>query len=136
MSSSPQEVKRHVKGYWIVGLTLCAFTVITFMIGAIPAFDLGAPGTGPSDIALGLAIATFKCSLVVLVFMHLNHERGLIYKMLVFTMVFAAALMALTLFAQSDPIRTYSDVVDRVSPNAPAAGLAVEGGTGERGKGH
>ncbi|MEO0445140.1 MAG: hypothetical protein AAF191_03580 [Verrucomicrobiota bacterium] len=50
----------------------------------------------------------------MLIFMHLNHERGFIYKTLLFTLAFAVGLMALTLFAQADPIPTHSDVVDDV----------------------
>jgi hypothetical protein len=36
--------------------------------------------------------------------MHLNHERGLIYKLLLFTGLFALGLIVLTLFADKDPI--------------------------------
>jgi caa(3)-type oxidase subunit IV len=57
------------------------------------------------NIALGLLIATVKVSLVGLIFMHLNHERGLIYKTLLFTMIFFAAMMFLFCLAYLDPIK-------------------------------
>jgi hypothetical protein len=36
--------------------------------------------------------------------MHLNHERGLIYKFLIFTLIFFASLMFLTVLHHYDPI--------------------------------
>lgn len=105
-----------MRAYWAVGFTLFGCTLLTLLLGILRVFDVGEPGVSPGDIVLGLAVAAFKSSLVMLVFMHLNHERGLIYKTLLFTMAFAVGLMALTLFAQADPIRTYSDVIERVSP--------------------
>ena len=56
------------------------------------------------NIGLGLLIAAFKVSLVCLIFMHLNHERGLIYKVMLFSMVFFAAMMFLFVLAYYDPI--------------------------------
>ena len=44
--------------------------------------------------------------------MHLNHEKGLIYKTLVFTFLFFIGLMALTLFAGFDPIVEQYDTLE------------------------
>jgi len=126
MASSPEEIRKHMKSYWIVGYTLFACTVLTLLLGILRVFDLGLPGVSPIDITFGLAVATFKCSLVVLVFMHLNHERGLIYKTMLFTMAFAVGLMGLTLFAQANPIEMHSDVIDEVAPSR--GGPVAEGG--------
>ena len=41
----------------------------------------------------GLLIASFKVSLVGLIFMHLRHERGLIYKVLLFAMSLPFAVL-------------------------------------------
>ncbi len=48
------------------------------------------PGTGRGRLRPRLLVASVKASLVALIFMHLNHEKGLIYKMLVFTFFFAS----------------------------------------------
>jgi hypothetical protein len=37
--------------------------------------------------------------------MHLNHERGLIYKVLFFTIIFSIAMMFLFVLAFLDPIK-------------------------------
>ena len=50
--------------------------------------------------------------MVALIFMHLNHEKGLIYKTLVFTFLFFIGLMALTLFAGFDPIVEQYDTLE------------------------
>ena len=107
MATSPEEIRKHIRLYWLVGATLCVFTVITVAVSLLTQ-DFGGPQKGAADIVLALAIATFKAGLVALIFMHLSRERGVIYKTLFFTVVFAAALMVLTLFAQSDPIRLRS----------------------------
>jgi caa(3)-type oxidase subunit IV len=112
MESSSEDIQKHVKTYLMVGATLLLFTGVTVLVRTVPFFDFGVPGVDAPDIAFGLVIATFKSSLVMLIFMHLNHERGLIYKVLVFTVAFAVSLMGLTLFAQSNPIAPHADVTD------------------------
>lgn len=113
MASSPEEIRKHMKTYWLVGLTLGVFTVITVAMGIFPIFDFGAPGRGAIDVFLTLLIASFKSSLVLLIFMHLKQEKGLIYKALAFTAVFVGALLTLTLFAQADPIRFRHEAVKK-----------------------
>ncbi|MEZ5300030.1 MAG: cytochrome C oxidase subunit IV family protein [Verrucomicrobiales bacterium] len=98
MADSPEAIKKHIKTYLLVGATLFVFTAITVWIAYI---DLG---TLTRNITVGLLIASFKASLVALIFMHLNHEKGLIYKFLVFTTIFFLSLMVLTLLALSDPM--------------------------------
>jgi len=136
MAESPEEFQKHIKSYLVVGSALLVFTVVTVVLGVFPIFDLGAPGVSTSDIVLGLSIASFKSSLVLLIFMHLNHERGFIYKTLLFTCAFALSLMGLTLFAQSDPVNPHADVVDPVA-SAQAVGAPPAGGAhGSGGTGH
>jgi caa(3)-type oxidase subunit IV len=60
--------------------------------------------THSMNIIVGMIVATFKAALVALIFMHLNHERPLIYKVLAFTVVFALAIFFLTYFASNDPL--------------------------------
>ena len=101
MASSPEEIRKHQKLYLGIGALLLIFTGVTVIMSKI---DLGSPGVGGIDIFFGLLIATFKSSLVALVFMHLNSEKGLIYKFLLFTVIFFAGMMTLFVLAHGDPI--------------------------------
>ena len=105
MSEETQDWGKHKKLYLMVGIALFFFTGLTITLALFPPFDVGPPGPTPGDYFLGLGVAATKASLVALIFMHLNHERGLVYKILVFTVLFFIALMVLTLFAEFDPIR-------------------------------
>jgi len=109
MADASHDFSKHKKSYAAVGIALFVFTGVTVTVGLHPWFDLGVPGPDAGDFVLGLLVATVKASLVALIFMHLNHEKGLIYKMLVFTFFFAFGLMSLTLFADFDPIREQYD---------------------------
>ena len=95
----PIDLAKTVRTYLKVGATLILFTFITIAVAYW--VDLGDKHL---NIALGLLIAAFKVSLVCLIFMHLNHERGLIYKTLLFSMIFFAAMMFLFVLAFMDPI--------------------------------
>jgi len=92
-----QDTAVQVRGYLLVFGALLALTVITVAVSYLqmPA--------GPA-IALGLAIATAKAALVAMFFMHLNHERQLIYVALLFTGIFFAALIGLTLWSETDHV--------------------------------
>ncbi|MDF1739717.1 MAG: cytochrome C oxidase subunit IV family protein [Verrucomicrobiales bacterium] len=112
MAESTHDWGKHKKSYLIVFGALCFCTCLTLALGIFAPFDLGPPGPTPADFVIGLAVACFKASLVGLIFMHLNHERGLIYKLLVFTFLFSLGLMALTLFAGADPILEQYDTLE------------------------
>lgn len=105
MADASHDLSKTKKSYAAVGIALLVFTVVTVTIGLAPMFDLGPPGPDGIDFVLGLAVASVKASLVALIFMHLNHEKGLIYKILLFTFLFFLGLMILTIFADLDPIR-------------------------------
>ncbi len=105
MESTPEEIRKHVKAYKVVGYTLIAFTFITVAVAKVPFLDVGAHGLTGGDITVGLLIASFKASLVALIFMHLNAEKSLIYKVLLFTVFFFFGLMFLSLFELWNPIR-------------------------------
>ncbi|MCG8602201.1 MAG: cytochrome C oxidase subunit IV family protein [Verrucomicrobiales bacterium] len=104
MAEETHDWDKHKKTYWAVGIALFVFTGVTLALGLVPILDLGPPGPTPADFVIGLAVAGTKATLVSLIFMHLNHEKGLIYKTLLFTFLFFVGLMALTLFAGADPI--------------------------------
>ena len=95
-----REIKGSVKKYIIVGLVLFAGTVLTVLVAPI---DFGCHWR---NVAIGLIIATIKASCVALIFMHLSHERGMIYKFLLFTVIFFAAM--LFLFVLASRIRSTS----------------------------
>ncbi len=112
MSEEIHDWGKHKKTYLMVGIALFFFTGVTIALALVPWLDVGPPGPTPGDYVLGLGVATTKASLVALIFMHLNHERGLIYKTLVFTVLFFISLMGLTLFAGFDPIREQYDTFE------------------------
>lgn len=100
---SHEDYAKIKRSYIAVGVTLFVFTVVTVFTAHW--WHPFGPVMTWRDVALGLLIASFKSALVALIFMHLNHERGLIYKILTFTFYFFLGLMGLTLFALSDHIR-------------------------------
>jgi cytochrome c oxidase subunit 4 len=93
MADTPEEIQKHIKLYWKVGWALLVCTVLTVVVARIT----------PS-ITVGLAIACFKAGLVALVFMHLNAEKPLIYKILAYTVFFFIGLMFLCILALYDPL--------------------------------
>jgi caa(3)-type oxidase subunit IV len=105
MADSPEEIRKHIKLYLMVGGALLIATALTV---AVAFMQVGEPGLDTPDIIIGLLIATVKAVMVGLIFMHLNHERGLIYKILLFTGVFALAMVVLILMAHFDP-KVYSN---------------------------
>lgn len=98
------DIAKEKKSYKAVMWTLFGATCMALALGVFSFLDFGPPGPTWEDVVIGLGLAGFKASLVALIFMHLNHEKGLIYKMLVFTVIFFIGLMALTLFSDFDPI--------------------------------
>jgi cytochrome c oxidase subunit IV len=112
MADATHDWAHHKKIYTIIGVLLFICTGLTLALGLWAPLDVGPPGPTPGDYVIGLALAGTKASLVAVIFMHLNHEKGLIYKTLVFTFLFFVALMALTLFAGFDPIREEYDTLE------------------------
>ena len=95
---SPEAIKKASRLIWIIGGVLVLGTFIT--VGVMD-WDLGTRG---KNIAFGMFIATIKALCVMLVFMHLKSERGLIYKFLVFTVIFAIGLFVLSYLGWADPL--------------------------------
>jgi caa(3)-type oxidase subunit IV len=99
MADSPQEIQKAIRKILWIGAILIVFTVITVALSYVEL---------PShswNLIVGMIVATFKAALVALVFMHLNHESKLIYKILAFTTVFALAIFLLIYFSSMDPLR-------------------------------
>lgn len=104
MADTPEEIAKHKKAYLIVGALLFLGTLLTVAVARFHILDLGEPGVSGMDVIVGLAIATIKSTLVAMIFMHLNHERILIYKVLLFTCYFAFGMIALMVYSLLDPI--------------------------------
>ncbi len=98
MANSSEEVAKQIKKILGVGALLLFFTAVTVGLSYV---DFGSQS---KNIAIGLALATFKTSLVVLIFMHMNHERPLIYKFMLFTMLLLSVMFTLFVVAHGDPL--------------------------------
>jgi caa(3)-type oxidase subunit IV len=96
MEHGHEDLQKHVRKYFKIGVILCVFTIITVGLSFVelPTHNL--------NIIVGMIVATFKAALVALIFMHLNHEASLIYKILLFTTVFVTGLFVLFYFAHGD----------------------------------
>ena len=96
MDSTP-DIKKEINLYIKVFGTLAVLTVLTVAAAYL-------------DVGIGLAvviamiIATTKGSLVASFFMHLAHEKKLIYLMLVITLVFLLSLFFITFGAIGDQV--------------------------------
>jgi cytochrome c oxidase subunit 4 len=82
----PESIRKETKTYITVFIALAVLTVLTV---GVSYFHL------PPVLAIGVAllIAAFKGSLVAGFFMHLFHERRLIYWVLVLTVIFFLVLL-------------------------------------------
>lgn len=97
MADDVESIRKSIKLYmWVFG-SLMVLTVITVAVAYIP-FSM----TG--HIIVALFIASIKAALVALFFMHLNHERKLIYQTLGFTFFFFLGLIFLSLLAKFDVV--------------------------------
>jgi cytochrome c oxidase subunit 4 len=100
MASMPSDhaaadIDRHVRIYITVFVALMALTIVTV---AVSRFHLPLP----LAVSVALLVAIIKGSLVACYFMHLISEKKLIYAVLVLTVVFFAALLALPILTVHD----------------------------------
>jgi caa(3)-type oxidase subunit IV len=98
MADNVEEIQKSVKTYMKVLVSLGVLTVITVGLSMVEMPTHG------QNILIGMILASFKAALVALIFMHLNHERSVIYKLLIFTGVFAVVLFVLFHMAHTDPL--------------------------------
>ena len=92
------DVKKHVRVYITVFVSLLALTLVTVSVSYLHMSVV------PAIIA-ALIIASVKGSLVAGYFMHLISEKKVIYAALILTGVFFLFLMFLPLLAISDGLR-------------------------------
>ncbi|MBW2563124.1 MAG: cytochrome C oxidase subunit IV family protein [Deltaproteobacteria bacterium] len=76
---------KHIMSYKNLGITLTALLILTGTTVFISTFDYGA-----LNIWIALIIASCKASLVLLFFMHMKHEPGLIKWSFLITVSFLA----------------------------------------------
>jgi len=96
MADSPEEIHKAIKKIYIIGALLAVFTCLTVWLSTV---ELPTHGL---NIIVGMILATIKAALVALVFMHLNHEKVLIYKVLAFTFAFVLALFLLFYWSNTE----------------------------------
>ena len=91
------DIRSHVKTYYMVFGALMVLTIITVGVSYLEL-------STPLAISVALIVAIIKGSLVALFFMHLLHERKVIYWVLTLTVVFFVFLMFVPLFTNLDKI--------------------------------
>jgi cytochrome c oxidase subunit 4 len=94
-SDHAAEIDRHVRVYITVFVVLMVLTIITVAVSYLHL-------PIPIAVTVALLVATIKGSLVACYFMHLISEKKLIYAVLVLTVVFFVALLALPVFTVSN----------------------------------
>jgi cytochrome c oxidase subunit 4 len=99
MHSDPEAVKKSIRTYMFVGVSLLVFTGITVAANQLHL-------AVPAAIAVALVIATMKGSMVASIFMHLSHEKKWIYGALLLTVLGFIILMTVPLFTVMDSIGT------------------------------
>ena len=94
-ASDAESIRKQTRAYVVGFVTLMILTILTV---AVSSFHM------PVGLAIlvALVIASFKGSLVAAVFMHLSHERKLIYWVLLLTVIFFVVLMAIPSLSQWD----------------------------------
>ena len=94
-SDHAADIDKHVRIYITVFVALMVLTIVTV---AIAHFHLPMP----IAISVALLVATIKGSLVACYFMHLISEKKLIYAVLLLTVAFFIALLALPVVTTSN----------------------------------
>ena len=99
MHSDPESVRKSIRLYLTIGISLLIFTAITV---AANTFHF----VVPIAITVALIIATIKGSMVASVFMHLSNEKKWIYGALILTLIGFIVLMSVPGFTVMDSIGT------------------------------
>ena len=92
-----QDIKKEISGYMKVFGALAVLTVVTVAVGSLK-FGIGLA------VVIAMVIATVKGSLVASFFMHLAHEKKLIYLLLCITLVFLMSLFFITFGTIGDQV--------------------------------
>jgi cytochrome c oxidase subunit 4 len=95
MSEHAADIDRHVRIYISVFAALMVLTVVTVAVSYLHLPIAAA-------VTVALVVASVKGMLVACYFMHLISERRFIYLVLLVTVIFFIALMALPVLTQSN----------------------------------
>ena len=87
--NATQDIKNEINSYIKVFGALAVLTVVTVAVASLK-FSIGLA------VLVAMVIATVKGSLVASFFMHLAHEKKLIYLLLFITLVFLMSLLFIT----------------------------------------
>jgi cytochrome c oxidase subunit 4 len=107
MADSIEAIQKSKKTYLAVFAALLVGTVLTVLVAEVEFLDFGGHGFDKADAIIGLLIATTKATLVAVIFMHLNHEKKLIYWVFFGAIVLFGSMAALLALAKSSPILDY-----------------------------
>jgi cytochrome c oxidase subunit 4 len=94
---SVEDIRKSVRTYFMIFGALMVLTVITVGVSYVHL-------PIPMAILVALVVATIKGSFVAMFFMHLLHEKKLIYYVLLLTVVFFVFLMFIPLLTNLDVI--------------------------------
>ena len=94
---SVDDIKKSVKMYFMIFGALMVLTIITVGVSYVHLPVAAA-------VTVALVVATIKGSLVALYFMHLLHERKVIYWALTLTLIFFIFMMFVPLLTNADKI--------------------------------
>lgn len=103
-SSSVEDIKKHVRGYWMVFGALLVLTGVTVGIAYLHLPIVPA-------VIVGMAVAITKGSLVGLYFMHLISEKKLIYSVLMLTVVLFVFLMVIPAITDCEAVRRAAAII-------------------------
>ena len=92
------DIRSHVKTYYMIFGALMVLTIITVGVSYVEL-------STPLAITVALIVAGIKGSLVALYFMHLLHERKVIYWVLALTVIFFIFMMFVPLLTNADKIK-------------------------------
>ena len=112
---SPEEIRKSMKKYVMIGGILYVLTFVTWMVSFLELDPI-------PTILLGMAVAVTKSSLVALFFMHLIDEKKLIYYTLLLTVFMFLVCMLLP------ATTTHSAVGEHQQIDIRAQGLSEHGG--------
>ena len=94
---SVEDIRKSIRTYLMIFGALMVLTIITVGVSYVHL---------PTALAVlvALVVATIKASLVAMYFMHLLHERKVIYWALTLTLIFFIFLMFVPLLTNTDKI--------------------------------
>ncbi|HHZ79891.1 MAG TPA: hypothetical protein EYN68_04820 [Candidatus Marinimicrobia bacterium] len=95
--NATQDIKNEINSYIKVFGALAVLTVVTVAVASLK-FSIGLA------VLVAMVIATVKGSLVASFFMHLAHEKKLIYLLLFITLVFLMSLLFITFGTIGDQV--------------------------------